>query len=463
MATTFWKKISNLGITDTVSSSDKRNYILSNKMNFLLLLGAVLLTLTTSIFRIIHGNEFSIHTKKILVVALLGLINLYLAYKKQHNIVRFNLIVFPLFITISGPILMGYIQEMDVFIAPMAIICLSLIPITILFPDFNKWPFKLSFLYFFIHVFFLDNAINYFSHNSIVVFEYIPFFQFYFKIVFLTVFLFIYMVLYYYRRQNFYYEEEVNAINSELKNNIEELKATQEQLIQTEKMASLGILTAGVAHEINNPLNFIMGAYEGMRMHYEETTTCEYHENVGVLLKNLKAGVDKAANIVKGLRQFSRDNHTFDEECNIPDIIDNCLTMLNNQLKYRVNINKNYTNELTIIKGNVGKLHQVFINLLANASDAITEKGEIEIQTRKNNDDFIIEITDNGEGIKKENLKKIFDPFYTTKKPGQGTGLGLSITYNIIREHDGTLTFESEPEKGTKVKISLPIHNHNKI
>lgn len=461
MNNSWWEKISNLGITESTPHCEKRNYILANKLNFLLLISSLLLTIATAIFRLINGNEFSIHTKKILVVAALTLINQYLSYKEKNNIVCFNLIVFPIFILITGPILLGYVQEMDVFIAPLGIICLSLIPITILFPDFKNLVFIFSFIYYFVHVFFLDNALKYFSGNNIVTFEYIPNFQFYFKIVFTSVFLFIYLVLYYYRRQNYLFEEEISTINSELKNNISELTATQEQLIQTEKMASLGILTAGVAHEINNPLNFIMGAYEGLKIHHDEAACCIHQEHVGTLLKNLKTGVDKASTIVNGLRQFSRDNNVYNEECNVSTIIDNCLTMLNNQLKDRITIEKNYNDNNIITEGNVGKLHQVFINILSNAADAIKDHGEIRISTLKKYNSLVIEIADNGEGISKENLKKIADPFFTTKAPGKGTGLGLSITYKIIQEHKGTIKFESELGKGTLVRVSLPIRQKN--
>jgi signal transduction histidine kinase len=451
----WWKKVSYLGISDSTPIDERRHFILANKLNFMLLLSSLLMTIATAIFREIYDMEFSIHTKKIIVISFLTIINLVLAYIGKNKIVVIVLIFLPILITISGPILLGHVQEMDVFIAPLSIICLSLIPITLQYPGFKKPLFFLSFIYYLIHVIFLDNALNYFSGNNIVTFEYIPHFQFYFKIIFLTVFLFIYLVLYYYRRQNLNFENNITQINTELINNIEELRATQEQLIQTEKMASLGILTAGIAHEINNPLNFISGAYQGLKLHIDETS-CMHNDNVSLLLKNLKTGVDKAAAIVRGLRQFSRDNDAYDEECNIQSIIDNCLTMLNNQLKYRIEVIKDFSSNGSIIMGNVGKLHQVFLNLLTNASDAIPDKGEISIKTLSNGDFYTIEISDNGEGIPKNIIHKITDPFFTTKPPGKGSGLGLSITYRIIKEHKGKIEFESETEKGTLVRVVLP-------
>jgi len=266
--------------------------------------------------------------------------------------------------------------------------------------------------------------------------------------------------------------EELNSTNEELykKNNIinkqytklkstlQHLKQTQAQLLQSEKMASLGILTAGVAHEINNPLNYIMGAYEGLKVHVEDEKCCLHNEEVSFLLKALKTGVDRTANIVKSLNQFSRNNQNMTENCNIHEIIDNCLVMIQTRTKNRIEIIKHFSDEALIILGNVGALHQVFLNIFSNAEQSIAEEGTIEIKTIKQSNHISIEISDTGHGISKENLKKITDPFFTTKDPGKGTGLGLSISYNIITDHKGVLEFESEINKGTCARIILPIN-----
>lgn len=252
--------------------------------------------------------------------------------------------------------------------------------------------------------------------------------------------------------------EIINMQNSELKAAISHLQETQSQLLQAEKMASLGILTAGVAHEINNPLNYIMGAYVALNTIMLHDSIKENEDKIQVLLNAIKTGVDKAAAIVQGLNQFSRDNQTYEEDCNIHEIIDNTITMLNNQLKHRIVVEKKYAEQDIVIKGNVGKLHQVFVNLLSNSSHAIKEEGRIVIETKYDKTNTIIKITDNGEGISAENLQKITDPFFTTKDPGKGTGLGLSITYNVIQEHKGLMHFESELGKGTSAIITLPLN-----
>lgn len=249
----------------------------------------------------------------------------------------------------------------------------------------------------------------------------------------------------------------INQQNAKLTSTLENLKNTQLQLLQAEKMASLGILTAGVAHEINNPLNYILGAYEALK----EQGPCMEEDNTEVLLDALKTGVERISNIVKSLNQFSRDTPSVNEECNIHEIIDNCLVMLQSQLKNRVEISKNYTNETFVIPGNVGNIHQVFLNILSNAEQAIKGEGKITITTSKIGEQFTIEISDSGQGIAKEDINKITDPFYTTKDPDKGTGLGLSIAYTIIKEHAGSLEFESELHKGTIAKIIFTQNGRN--
>jgi signal transduction histidine kinase len=249
-------------------------------------------------------------------------------------------------------------------------------------------------------------------------------------------------------------QKEILQQSEELKATLNQLHQTQNQLIQSEKMASLGILSAGVAHEINNPLNYIMGAYEGLDDYFNETGSDD--SKIPILLNGIKTGIDRVSAIVNGLNQFSRNNETLSEKCDIHSIINNCLVMLNNQLSERITVTKSYFSEEIRIEGNVGKLHQVFINIFSNSIQAIDKKGSIIISTNKIGENCIIEVSDSGCGINPENLPKVTDPFFTTKDPGKGTGLGLSITYNIIRDHKGAIEFHSELNKGTTVKITLP-------
>lgn len=251
----------------------------------------------------------------------------------------------------------------------------------------------------------------------------------------------------------------INKQRAQLEQTLHQLKETQSQLVQTEKMASLGVLTAGVAHEINNPLNYILGSYSGLQIVLKENY--ENNETVATLLKSMKIGIYRATNIVKSLNQFSRSQDKLDEKCDIHSILDNCILILNNQLKDRIEVAKNYTEKPIVIEGNSGKLHQVFLNILTNSVHAIEKNGTIQIKTLAHQKYISIEIIDSGSGISQKNLSKVMDPFFTTKDAGKGTGLGLSISYTIIKEHKGEIKFSSEENKGTIVKIKLPIANES--
>jgi signal transduction histidine kinase len=250
--------------------------------------------------------------------------------------------------------------------------------------------------------------------------------------------------------------KELTAANKELETALSILQNAQKQLIQSEKMASLGVLSAGIAHEINNPLNFIYGGIMGLENYINENLK-DHIEEVAPLIEGIHVGAKRAADIVTGLNHYSRHDELPRVKCEMHSIIDNCLVILINQLKNRIEIQKRYTNQSSALICNEGKLHQAILNILANAGQAIEEKGTITITTSIEKQKFIISIADTGCGISAKNLPKITDPFFTTKDPGKGTGLGLSITYNIVQEHKGTLEFESQPGKGTKVIIALPL------
>jgi PAS domain S-box-containing protein len=264
--------------------------------------------------------------------------------------------------------------------------------------------------------------------------------------------------------------EELVATNDDLANQkeelrqiIEKLKETQEKLIESEKMASIGILTAGVAHEINNPLNFIQsGIYNletfiknQMPLRNEEK---DFTDSFTKVVNSMKIGVTRVNEIITGLNHFSRSDTGLNQNCSVHQIIDNCLLILNHEFKNKCLVFKNFCNEKISVLGNEGKLHQVFLNILINAVQSIESEGNITISTScdKNSKTIQIKIQDSGAGIAPENLGKIFDPFFTTKNPGKGTGLGLSIVYNIIKEHRGTISYKSEAHKGTEVTIELP-------
>lgn len=256
--------------------------------------------------------------------------------------------------------------------------------------------------------------------------------------------------------------EELHAANQELNIQAENLKYAfaklqnaQKQLIQSEKMASLGVLAGGVAHEINNPLNFIYGSI--IILERKLKTDFNNDTEIASLLEMMHSGVKRVSGIVSGLSHYSRREGFILRECNIHLIINNCLLMLGNTTKDRINVTKEFTSEPFSLLCSEGEMHQALLNILSNAVDAIDGKGSIEIITNIADNKLLVSVKDTGCGISEENLPKITDPFFTTKDPGKGTGLGLSITHNVIEEHQGSIEFSSKINAGTTVLVKLPL------
>ncbi len=227
----------------------------------------------------------------------------------------------------------------------------------------------------------------------------------------------------------------------------------EETLQQSEKLSSIGLLAAGVAHEVNTPLTGV-SSYTQMLLGMIPETDPKH-----ALLQKMQRQTDRATNIVGNLLNFSRTGNIVESaELDINKLLDDTLQLLEPQLrKSNVNIVKNYTKTPPKIFGNAGKLQQVFTNLILNSRDAMMEGGSITLVTDVNSaGDVSIEVSDTGEGISEDNLNKIFDPFFTTKGVGNGTGLGLAVTYGIVQEHAGTIEVRSEPGSGTTFKLAFP-------
>jgi signal transduction histidine kinase len=277
----------------------------------------------------------------------------------------------------------------------------------------------------------------------------------------------------------------------ELQFTLENLKLTQNQLIQSGRMASVGQLTAGIAHELNNPINFVSGNVRPLSRDVEEILyilnqyetiinnkklqnefsevesfkqECDYKyliSEVKDLLKGIAEGANRSSEIIKGLRSFSRlDEDTF-KLADIHEGLDSTLILLHNKLKNKITVHKEYGN-LPKIECLPSKLNQVFMNILTNSIQAIQDKGDIFVQTVSSSIVIKVIIRDTGAGMSKEVKERIFEPFFTTKDVGKGTGLGLSISYGIIEQHQGNMDVLSEPGKGTEFIITLPINQPNK-
>src|SRR5215467_2986183 len=237
------------------------------------------------------------------------------------------------------------------------------------------------------------------------------------------------------------------------------------QLIQSEKMAALGLLVAGVAHEINTPMgaihsnNDIMTRAVGkIRKQLESTPDEEVRrllDILGEVCRNNEIATDRIMKIVRSLRNFARLDEAERKKVNIHEGIESTITLLRHQLKNRIQIVKDFA-DLPDIECFPNQLNQVFMNILVNAAQAITQRGTITVRTSNDDDDVKISITDTGVGIPPEHLSKVFDPGFTTKGVGVGTGLGLAICYKIVEDHHGTIEVESS-SKGTTFTITLPL------
>lgn len=261
-------------------------------------------------------------------------------------------------------------------------------------------------------------------------------------------------------------ETEIEHLrNVELKNALDELRAAQTQLIHAEKMASLGQLTAGIAHEINNPINFIASSigplrrdlreYDGMKGQGSEAE--ELRDEIVTLLSGIETGAHRTAEIVRSLRSFTRLDEGDIKLVDLHEGLESTLTLLGTRLRDGVAIIKSF-GDIPLVECKPGQINQVFMNIISNALDALEGRPDARIEiatTRADADHVAVRITDNGPGIPDDVRERLFEPFFTTKDVGKGTGLGLSISFGIVEQHHGTITVASDG--GTSFIITLPL------
>lgn len=285
-------------------------------------------------------------------------------------------------------------------------------------------------------------------------------------------------------------QEELSLLiakkTKELQEAYDALRRSHEQILQQEKMAAIGQLAAGVAHEINNPTGFIASNLSTLdkylnrlvefiaqqdallAAHVNPEILAQHQElrkNVKIdsilkdgveLIGESKEGTERIKKIVQGLKNFSRKDQDKCIAANINECLDNTLDIVWNELKYKATVSKDF-GELPLTYCFPQQLSQVFMNLLVNASHAIAEKGTIVIRTWHDQDGIHVSVTDSGCGIPAENLARIFEPFFTTKELGKGTGLGMSISADIVKRHHGVIDVQSEVGKGTTFVVTFPV------
>ncbi len=282
-------------------------------------------------------------------------------------------------------------------------------------------------------------------------------------------------------------KKKIEESYQEIKASHEKLKQAQSQLVHSEKMASLGQLAAGVAHEINNPIGFIMSNVDTLKDYSQSLR--EYFElsqqymskpqqcieekmiqldkkqdfefilkDIHELISESEGGLKRVKDIVANLKSFSRSDDETTDSFQINDCVENIVKVVWNELKYHVTLHKHLNSQLPRVEGHEGQIGQVIMNILVNAAQSIEGEGDIHIHTRKSGEKIIIDIKDNGKGMSTSVQEKIFDPFFTTKGV-RGTGLGLSISYGIIDKHGGSIDVDSKVGQGTCFSIALPISN----
>jgi len=271
-------------------------------------------------------------------------------------------------------------------------------------------------------------------------------------------------------------EIELSYNYQKLQSTLKQLKSTQHQLVHSEKMASLGQLSAGIAHEINNPLGYITSNFEILNEYCQlfEQTFIDVEKQAPEIFKQSKAltfarndspdlisscikGVKRISEIVSSLKTFSRKDEGDFTLTNINDVIENSLKVVWNQLKYSHKVDTKLVNNIPQISGNEGQLQQVFINLFINAAQAMKENGQLTVVTNKVDDYVEVSVSDTGCGMEQATIRKLFEPFFTTKQEQNGTGLGLSVSYAILEKHQALVSVNSELGVGSTFTIRFPL------
>jgi signal transduction histidine kinase len=264
--------------------------------------------------------------------------------------------------------------------------------------------------------------------------------------------------------------DEIAKLNETLEARVEErtheLQKTQEQLLQSEKMRSLGQLVAGVAHEINNPIGFVHANLQLLQEYMERwlrarergEDAVKLQEAIAKLLARSREGTERVKKIVQDLRTFSRMDSAEVSEADLNEEIERTLTLMEPRFKDGVAVIRDFDAALPRVRCLAGQLNQVFMNLLMNSCDALEGRGTIRLRSRRIKGGVRLEFADDGPGIPAEVQGRIFEPFFTTKPVGQGTGLGLSLSHGIIERHGGRMLVSSEPGEGATFIIELPLH-----
>lgn len=478
-----WRKISGMGIKeDDGIDIRKKFFILANQINFLLLLSLLFMAFFMFVYREVFNIPFNMGDVRINVVIVASLINMLFAYFGRINLLRLSILFIIPFLLLVFPTLTGFVETESFFYYTAIAVILSSSSQLLIDYRKEKVLYGLSLLYFLILVFSIDVLLI--KHSPSELEDIIYLYSkdiFIIKAVFVILFFFLHFTVIYIKELNYNYEKQILDINKKLKEQNEKLdkqnaelkevnsnlKDTQQKLVYSEKMASLGVLTAGIAHEINNPLNFISGGSfivsdflndirNGEKLDEEMLSYAEQGSDM------ISKGIDQAASVVSSLMTFSYSGKPKKQSEDLNQIIESTLLFQKHRIPRDLRFEKKYDLDKPVDIYSE-KMHQIVLNLVDNALFEITESGmpdEEKFLLIKTGIDesgmaFLL-IANSGRTISSDIASKLFDPFFTTKEPGKGTGLGLSIVHNLVSEHNGTISFRNL-ENGVEFKVRIPL------
>jgi len=490
-----WQSISYLGTQKYTNSIDIRKIVLCNRINMLIIISMTFTFIVLRIHGYITNQPPGIASLKIVLIAINSIFCIVLVRYYYSNLSKLATAILPSFLFLYFPLFFNYIEEDSFITYPNFAIAASLVPLLIFSYSSEKVVYYISLVYCTLSVLLADYILLLLSPDSIEIKSIINENYLFFKMSSFITYLFINLIIFYLINLNRKAESNLEQNNMELIAALDNLNIAQKQLIQSEKMASVGILSAGVAHEINNPINFIYSGIQSLEENYndlihynkevtslvqselsEKTRMSIYQLNekydiedcktiIPQLIENIKTGSERTEAIVKSLRYFASFNDEALSYINLNDTIDITLEILKSRIAGSISIIKNYSTDIKLIKCFPVLFKQLIYNILTNAVDELDKGGVIVISTAvgfnerdiHSNDEYIkIGIKDSGKGIDNEDLDKIFLPFYTTKDVGKATGMGLAVCHNIIEKHNGRIFVNSKKGEGSEFFILIP-------
>ena len=469
-----WTRISNLGISSGEKTLFTRTLILGNQLNAIILLVCILILVFLSIMNVIERTPYGIGSLRVLIAAVYLLLNMLISSLGFPRFTKLSLIFVPSLILIILPTLIGFVEEESFTYYPFALIALSILTQILLVPLAEKKWFIAGVSYYFILLIFIEPLLIACMSEE---FEIVPIIQEIFpytKMVQIAVFLFIQFAIFYLRRLNYKFEQEVTTANRKLslknrklEETLNELNESQNQIYQLERLSTIGSLTAGMAHEMNNPLNYISGGLDILEGNDGQQPMPEERTNA---IRIIRKGLERATGLVKSLLLFTHQEAAVKKDTDLHEILDNTVLFLRHTFPKGVFLYRSYDlkEKVPIYQD---KVQKVIHSILENAVLAIRDKSRLSkefIRIKTYSEDCeggrcaCIVITNSGPPISSEIFPRLYDPFFTTREAGKGTGLGLSVSYMFMKEHKGTIEAFNGKE-GVTFILKFPLSETSRL